>query len=207
MGGESIARADRAVRSRHSRQAVRPSLGAVRYSDNLNDVTFDPIGDKIRRVRDDEFAGAGHATRSAEGRRCRQTRQRRPNSLDHAVCSGRVVRGNALANVSEPAKIAGGGLQTTRRDRGWHNRLYRSCACFSDRASPESSSLIPAVISAICHSLSSTYAAIASAARNDFERLVLRASASSFAFSAASIRVVMTVVSAALMPDTDSARV
>jgi hypothetical protein len=68
MSGESIARADRAVRSRHSGQAVRPSLGAVQYSDNLNDVPFDPIGDNIRRVRDDEFARIGHATRSAEGR-------------------------------------------------------------------------------------------------------------------------------------------
>ena len=58
----------KAVRSRHSGQAVRPSLGAVQYRDNLNDVTFDPIGDNIQRVRDDEFAGIGRATRSAEGR-------------------------------------------------------------------------------------------------------------------------------------------
>src|SRR6516165_5388063 len=58
---------------------------------------------------------------------------------------------------------------------------------------------IPAVISLICHSLSSTYAAIASATRNDLERLVLRARASSLAFKAASILAVMIVLSAALM--------
>src|ERR1700730_13563350 len=68
MFGESIARADRAVRSRHSGQAVRPSLGAVQYRDNLNEVTFGPIGDNIRRVWDDEVARIGHATRSAAGR-------------------------------------------------------------------------------------------------------------------------------------------
>ena len=111
----------------------------------------------------------------------------------------RLVRRNVLAYVFETAKIAGSILQVMRLHRAFNSRLYRSPACFSDSASPASSSFIPAVISPICHSLSSTYAAIASAARNDFERLVLRANASSFALKAAPTRVVMTVVSAVLM--------
>ena len=67
-----------------------------------------------------------------------------------------------------------------------------------DKAAPESSSASPAAISPICHSLSSTYAAIASAARNDLERLVLRTNASNFAFSATLILVVTIVVSSML---------
>ena len=123
-----------------SGQLVRPSLSAVQYGDDLNNVIFDPIGYDIRRVGDDEFACAGRATRSAEGRRCRQTRHRRANSLDQAERRGRVFRRNALANVFKAAKIAGSILQATRRHRGCISRLYRSSACFSDRASPESSS-------------------------------------------------------------------
>ena len=40
----------------------------MQYRDDLNNVTSDPIGYNVRCTRDDEFAGAGHATRSAEGR-------------------------------------------------------------------------------------------------------------------------------------------
>jgi hypothetical protein len=71
--------------------------------------------------------------------------------------------------------------QATRRHRGCSSRRYRCAACSSDKASPVSSSASPAAISPICHSLNLTYAAIASAARNDLERLVLRANASSLA--------------------------
>jgi hypothetical protein len=50
------------------------------------------------------------------------------------------------------------------------------------------------------HSLFSTYAAMASAARNGLERFVLRANASSFALNAALILVVRTAVPGVLMP-------
>jgi hypothetical protein len=119
---------------------------------------------------------AGHVTRSPEAGRCRPARDRRPNSLDHAHRRGRVIRGDALASIFEPEKIAQRIFQATKCHRGCNSRLYCSSACLSDRASPESSFASPAVISPICYSLSSTYAAIASAARNDLERLVLRAS-------------------------------
>ena len=65
-----------------------------------------PIRYDIRCPRDDEFARAGYAARSAEAGRCSQTRYCCANPLDHAECRGRVFRCNALADIFEPAKIA-----------------------------------------------------------------------------------------------------
>ena len=139
-----------------SGQPVRPSLGAVQYGDDLNDVAFDPIGYNMRCAGDDEFACAGDATRSAEGGGCGQAHYRRPNSLDHAARRSRVFRRDPLTNVFEPAKIAGSIFEAAGAHRGCNSRPYRSSACFLDKASPESSSFIPSAISPICHSLSST---------------------------------------------------
>ena len=109
------------------------------------------------------------------------------------------VYGSALADVLEPAKIAWNIFEPARSHSGCNSRLYRSAPSFADRPAPASSSASPNVISPICYSLSSRHAVIASAARNDLERLVLRARASSLAFKAASILAVMIVLSAALM--------
>ena len=139
-----------------SRQLVRPSLGAMQYCDDLNNVALHSIWYNVWCTWNHELACAADAARSAKGGRRGQAGHRCPNSLDDAARRGRAVRGNALANIFEAAKIAGGILQPPRRHRGCNSRSYRSSACSSDRALPASSSLIPAVISPICHSLIST---------------------------------------------------
>jgi hypothetical protein len=89
-GVANVRRAWAGVRDCPLGQPVRPSPGAVQYGDYLNNVAFDPVGDDVRRARDDELARARDAARSGEGGRCRQARHRRPNSLDHAACRGRL---------------------------------------------------------------------------------------------------------------------
>jgi hypothetical protein len=111
-----------AVQNSRSWQPVGPSLGTVQYRDDLNDVAVHPIGYYIGCARDDEFACVGHATRAAKSRRCRQASHRRPNSFDHTARRGRVVSGNIVANVFEPAKIAGSIFEATRRHRGCNSR-------------------------------------------------------------------------------------
>lgn len=180
-----------------SGESVRPSLGAVQHGNDLNNVTLDPIGDNVRRTGNDELPRVRYTTRATDGGRRHQALYRRSNALDHARRRGGVVRGDPLTDVLKPAKIPRRVFEAARRHRGCNSRLYRSSTSSWDRPSPASSSAIPASISPICHSFSSTYAAMASAARYDFERLVLRANASSFALSAASILAVTTVVSAA----------
>jgi hypothetical protein len=168
----------------------------MQHRDDLNGVVLDTVGHDIWRVGNDEFARVRHPAGPTDRRKRRQALHRRSYSLDHAHCRCRIIRGDPLADVLKSPEIARGVFEAASRHRRCNSRLYRSSACSWDSTSPASSSAIPAAISPICHSLSSTYAAIASAARYDFDRLVLRAKASSFAFSAASILAVTTVVSA-----------
>src|SRR5262249_7136144 len=95
-------------------QPVRPSLSAMQYGDDLNDVTLEPVGYDVRCAGDDKFACVGDATRPTEGGRCRQARHRCSNSLDHAARRAWVVGGDALANVFKPTEIAGSVFEATK---------------------------------------------------------------------------------------------
>jgi len=106
-----------------------------------------------------------------------------------------------FANAFKPAKIAGRILEATKRHRGRNSRSSRFSACFSERASPASSLCDPCGDLANLPLVAFDVRGDRFCARNDFERLVLRANASSFALNAALILAVMTVVlSAVLMP-------
>jgi hypothetical protein len=104
------------------------------------------------------------------------------------------VRSNALANVFEPTKIAGSVFQATRRHHGWNNRVYRSSAGFSDRASPESSSASPSRNLVNLPLVELDVSGDRFCREKRLERSVLRDNASRLALNPALILVVTTVV-------------
>src|SRR6185437_14227639 len=165
------------------REPVGPSLGAMQDRDDLNNIIFDSVRNYVRRAGDHQPSRSFHSTRSSERRKFAQALHRRSDALDCTCRRGWVVLGNSLTHIVETPEIAGRVINPARHQRGCKSRLYSSSASSCETISPRSNSAIPASISAICHSLRSTYVAIASAARYDFDRLVARNSASSLAFS------------------------
>ena len=99
----------------------------------------------------------------------------------------RIARRSSIARRDQKSfTIAPGG--SSSRSEPQDSTHLRTDSC-SNR-SPRSRSSIAAMIPAICHSLTARYSAMASAARNERLRPVLRASASSLALSASSTRMV-----------------
>jgi len=163
----------------------------VENGDKFQTFSSHPIRNYVRRARNYKFTCAHQAAWPSHVRLALKKFNAIENSLSNSCRCPRVVLGDVFPKRSEMADSLGGPdyshlgalLSVVLPHERSH---FDTFSWLTD--SPRSSSLSPVWISPSCHSSASTNAAIASAARNDFERLDLLANASSLFFTFVSSR-------------------
>jgi hypothetical protein len=184
-------------------KSLRPPAGAVKDTQYLDRIAYDAIGDDERRPRNHELTCSRN---SAGSPRFRMIAKQIFNALnnverDSSRGSGIILfdigaqRGDILHCLGRPDR-GHERVGIGRSLRPPHDATH-SLTCSCEIPSPRSTDAIARLIPATCHSLTSRYSLIASAARKDRLRPVLLASLSSRFFAAASTRTVKVVVAMA----------
>jgi hypothetical protein len=157
-------------------KSLRPPAGAVKDTQYLDRIAYDAIGDDERRPRNHELTCSRNSAGSPQFNIGAQRRE-----ILH--CLGRPDRGHERVGIGRSLRLP--------------HDVTHSLTCSCEIPSPRSTEAIARLIPATCHSLTSRYSLIASAARKDRLRPVLLASLSSRFFAAASTRTVKVVVAIA----------
>jgi len=163
-------------------KAIGPAAGTVVNAGDFDAGAADAIRNNVGGLRNHELTRAGNAARRAElGMLREEAFDTVENVQSDPLCSGGIVLGDMGAQCNEVSDRFGGPDErhtlfgtgrSLRVSQEATQSVTRECAMPSPRSSDASAFVIPA----ICHSLMSRKATMASAARYERERPVSLAS-------------------------------
>ena len=167
----------------HELDFVRPRLSPVEHREQFQSASPDAIRNDIRSACYDQFTSSRDSTRSTDVWLCSQEFRGIQNSPSDASGAPRTIFCNIVAKSNQ--MVDSSPRRSDNRHRGAlpseglpHESSHLATRSWLNTFRV-STSAIPARISRLCHSSVSTFAVIASAARNDFERFDRRESGSS----------------------------